>query len=128
MITKKLSETGIMENAHGVDARNLYSHENAMITIITLQPGQALKRHITPVDVAFYVLSGTGTVEIGEEKQVDDIGTKHGDSDGDHAEPAGAEAGDSKQPMFFGILPFKLMLEEVLDEYGGGGVEGRVRG
>jgi quercetin dioxygenase-like cupin family protein len=70
MITKKLSETGIMENAHGVDARNLYNNENAMITIITLQPGLALKRHITPVDVAFYVLSGTGTVEIGEEKQV----------------------------------------------------------
>lgn len=37
MMTKKLSEIGIMENAHGVDARNLYSHENAMITIITLQ-------------------------------------------------------------------------------------------
>ena len=70
MITKKLSETQIMENAHGVDARNLYNNENAMITIITLQPGQALKRHITPVDVAFYVLSGSGTVEIGEEKQV----------------------------------------------------------
>ena len=28
MITKKLSETQIMENAHGVDARNLYNNEN----------------------------------------------------------------------------------------------------
>ena len=68
MITKKLSEVGIMDNAHGVDARNLYNTEDAMITIITLKPVQSLKRHITPVDVAFYVLEGTGVVEIGDEK------------------------------------------------------------
>jgi len=68
MITKKLSEVEIMKNAHGVDARNLYSTNDAMITIITLNPGQALKRHITPVDVAFYVLEGKGTVEVGDEK------------------------------------------------------------
>lgn len=65
---KKLSEVDIMENAHRVDARNLYNTENAMITVITLDPGQSLKRHITPVDVAFYVLEGTGVVEIGDEK------------------------------------------------------------
>ena len=69
MITKRLTEVDIMDNAHGVDARNLFSSENAMITVITLAPGQALKRHITPVDVVFYVLDGTGVVEVGEEKQ-----------------------------------------------------------
>jgi quercetin dioxygenase-like cupin family protein len=68
MIIKKLSDTGIMENAHGVDARNLYSCAEAMITVITLEPGQSLKRHITPVDVAFYVLEGAGIVEVGDEK------------------------------------------------------------
>ena len=68
MITQKLSEVKIMDNAHGVDARNLYNTENAMITVITLEPGQSLKRHITPVDVAFYVLEGMGLVEIGDEK------------------------------------------------------------
>ena len=68
MITKKLSEVEIMNNAHGVDARNLYNTEEAMITVITLEPGQSLKRHITPVDVAFYVIEGTGVVEIGDEK------------------------------------------------------------
>ena len=40
-----------------------------MVTIITLEPGQSLKQHITPGDVAFYVLEGIGIVEIGEEKQ-----------------------------------------------------------
>ncbi len=57
-----------MDNAHGVDARNLYNKEEAMVTVISLEPGQSLKRHITPVDVAFYVLEGTGIVEVGEEK------------------------------------------------------------
>ena len=68
MIIKKLNETDIMDNAHKVDARNLYNKETAMVTVITLSPGQSLKRHITPVDVAFYVLEGMGTVEVGEEK------------------------------------------------------------
>ena len=68
MIIKKLSDVEIIENAHGVDARNLYSKDEAMITILTLEPGQTLKRHITPVDVAFYVLEGSGVVEVGDEK------------------------------------------------------------
>jgi len=64
-----------MENAHNVDARNLYNKDEAMITVITLKPGQSLKRHITPVDVAFFVLEGKGIVEIGEEKQEVEKGT-----------------------------------------------------
>jgi quercetin dioxygenase-like cupin family protein len=36
---------------------------------ITLQPGESLKRHITPVDVFFYVLEGEGIIEIGDEKR-----------------------------------------------------------
>ena len=69
MITKALDDTDIMDNAHNVDARNLYNTADAMISVITLKPGQSLKRHITPVDVAFYVLSGTGVVEVGDEKK-----------------------------------------------------------
>lgn len=68
IITKKLEETPIMETAHNVDARNLYDTENAMITVIKLLPGQSLKKHITPVDVAFYVLKGVGIVQVGDEK------------------------------------------------------------
>ena len=69
MIIRELSKTNIMENAHNVDARNLYNKDEAVITVITLKPGQSLKRHITPVNVAFYVLEGSGTIEIGEEKR-----------------------------------------------------------
>jgi quercetin dioxygenase-like cupin family protein len=68
VIVRKLTEVDVMDNAHGVDARNLYNRDEAMITVITLEPGQSLKRHITPVNVAFYVLEGSGTVEIGDEK------------------------------------------------------------
>ena len=39
-----------------------------MVVHILLKPGESLKRHITPVDVAFYVLEGKGTIEIGDEK------------------------------------------------------------
>jgi mannose-6-phosphate isomerase-like protein (cupin superfamily) len=36
---------------------------------MALKPGQSLRKHITPVDVFFYILEGKGTVEIGSEKQ-----------------------------------------------------------
>jgi len=57
------------ENPHGVKASMLYNTENAQAVHITLEPGEALKKHKTPVDVFFYVLEGRGTVEIGGEKQ-----------------------------------------------------------
>ena len=69
MIIRKLSDMPIMSTAHNVDARNLYDTEHAVISVITLQPGQSLKKHITPVDVAFYVLRGKGIVEVGKEKE-----------------------------------------------------------
>jgi len=55
-------------NPHHVDARKVYDTDHAMAVVITLQPGESLKKHITPVDVFFYVLEGTGVVEIGDEK------------------------------------------------------------
>lgn len=57
------------ENPHKVDVRKLYDTEHAMVSHITLQPGEQLKKHITPVDVFFYVLEGTGIIEIGDEKE-----------------------------------------------------------
>ncbi|MFB3765627.1 MAG: cupin domain-containing protein [Methanotrichaceae archaeon] len=55
-------------NPHGVDARSISDTKNAQVAHITLQPGQALKKHITPVDVFFYILEGNITVEIGDER------------------------------------------------------------
>lgn len=56
-------------NPHDVSARELLSTENVQAVMVTLQPGEALKLHLTPVDVFFYVLEGEGVVEIGGERQ-----------------------------------------------------------
>ncbi len=75
MIVRKLADTPILDNAHGVDARKIYDTEHAVLTVLTLEPGQSLKKHKTPVDVAFLVLEGTGIVEIGDERQEIGAGT-----------------------------------------------------
>lgn len=56
-------------NPHNVSVRMLYDSEHAQAVHIELKPGEALKKHITPVDVFFYVLEGKGVVEIGDEAQ-----------------------------------------------------------
>ena len=45
MITKSIETTEVMETIHGVDARNLYNSPELIVTVITLQPGERLKRH-----------------------------------------------------------------------------------
>ena len=55
-------------NPHHVDARKIYVSPHAIAVVITLQPGESLKKHSTPVDVFFYVLEGTGIAEIGDEQ------------------------------------------------------------
>ena len=69
MKTVKVEDAVRNENPHRVDARKLYDTEHAQVMHLVLQPGEALKRHITPVDVFFYVLEGSGVVEIGEERE-----------------------------------------------------------
>jgi len=69
MKTINVKEAQSQPNPHGVDARKLYDTEHAQVSHLTLKPGEQLKRHLTPVDVFFYVLEGTGVVEIGEEKK-----------------------------------------------------------
>jgi quercetin dioxygenase-like cupin family protein len=56
-------------NPHHVDARKIYESPHAMAVVITLKPRESLKKHITPVDVFFYVLEGAGVIEIGDERK-----------------------------------------------------------
>lgn len=62
-----VADAAPMDNPHGVEARPLHDSEHAQVVHLTLGPGQGLRRHITPVDVCFYVLAGTGRVEIGDD-------------------------------------------------------------
>ena len=64
-----VNNTATIKTPHEVEARKIYDTKNALVIHLTLKPGEALRRHITPVDVIFYVLEGEGVVEIGEEKQ-----------------------------------------------------------
>jgi quercetin dioxygenase-like cupin family protein len=66
----RVSESNIADTPHKMDVRKLYDADSAQIMHITLQPGQALKPHITPVDVTFYILEGTPEVLVGEERIV----------------------------------------------------------
>jgi len=56
-------------NPHNVSVRMLYNTEHAQAVHIELKPGEALKKHMTPTDVFFYILEGKGIVEIGDEQQ-----------------------------------------------------------
>lgn len=63
----KVKEQQIIETVHNVDIRKLYDHSSAQVMHITMQPGESLKPHITPVDVFFYILEGTTDVRVGDE-------------------------------------------------------------
>jgi len=58
-----------MKNPHDVLAQSVYGTEHIQVTMITLQPGEALKLHTTPVDAIFFALEGQGIVEIGGEQE-----------------------------------------------------------
>ena len=62
-----VKDVPIADTPHKVEVRPLFSFEHATFVKIVLQPGETLKKHITPVDAIFYGLKGTGVVEIGEE-------------------------------------------------------------
>jgi len=61
MDVRTVGELPKEKNPHGVDVKKLYDTENAVVVHITLQPGEGLKRHITPVDVAFYGSKGAAS-------------------------------------------------------------------
>jgi mannose-6-phosphate isomerase-like protein (cupin superfamily) len=67
MLTRNFKSEEIKENPHKVDVRQLYNKDSAQIMHITLKPGESLKPHKTPVDVAFYILEGTPTIHIADE-------------------------------------------------------------
>ncbi|MCG7845035.1 MAG: cupin domain-containing protein [Methanomassiliicoccales archaeon] len=55
------------DTPHKVSVRMVYDHDHGQAVVISLKPGETLKKHVTPVDVFFYVLEGTGKVEVGDE-------------------------------------------------------------
>ncbi len=64
-----IKDVQIVDTPHKVAVKKLFNFEHATIVHIELKPGEALKRHLTPVDAFFYVLEGNGIVEIGKERK-----------------------------------------------------------
>ena len=58
-----------MKNVHNVKASKIYDSEHAVAVHITLEAGEQLIPHVTPVDVFFYVLEGDPTFEVGKERK-----------------------------------------------------------
>ena len=65
----EFAKVASVKNPHNVDLRKLFESPSTAVVIITLKPGESLKKHVTPVDVLFYVLEGTVVAEIGDERQ-----------------------------------------------------------
>ena len=69
MKTTQITEADVVKNPHGVKSQKLHTSEHISLMHLTLEPGEKLRQHITPVDVLFLVLEGEGVVEIGDEKK-----------------------------------------------------------
>lgn len=67
MKAAKFTDFPEKDTPHKVSVRMIYDHDHGQAVVISLKKGETLKKHITPVDVFFYVLEGTGKVEVGEE-------------------------------------------------------------
>lgn len=67
MNIKLVKDTPIHKNSHNADVRQMYDSNNAQAIHLTLQAGQSLKPHITPVDVFFYILEGSPDIQVGDE-------------------------------------------------------------
>jgi quercetin dioxygenase-like cupin family protein len=53
--------------AISIEARKLLSRKDCELIHLTLRPTEILEKHSNPFDVAFYVLSGSGELEVGDE-------------------------------------------------------------
>ncbi len=63
----RIKEMPAAVNPRGVRARHLINRPAVVVTNLMLEPGEVVQKHVTPVDVFFYVVEGRGTIEIGDE-------------------------------------------------------------
>ena len=65
----RVSEETTFKNPHKIQAKKILESPDAIVVHMTLNPGESLISHKTPVDVFFYVLAGEPTIEIGDERE-----------------------------------------------------------
>ncbi|SDM15698.1 cupin domain-containing protein, partial [Halarsenatibacter silvermanii] len=64
----KMDEIEGITNKRGVTAKQLHKNEDVQIMNLVLKPGDEVPSHSVPVNVFFYVVSGRGTIAIGDEE------------------------------------------------------------
>lgn len=69
MVSRYWKNISPVVNANGIHGVKIYSQSEGEIVHLSLEPKAILKAHKTPVNVAFYVLEGVATLEIGDEKR-----------------------------------------------------------
>ncbi len=62
-------EMPMAQNPMGLSVRHLHETPHVMMSMLTLEPGEAVPPHAAPVDVAFFVIEGSPVVQIEEESQ-----------------------------------------------------------
>jgi quercetin dioxygenase-like cupin family protein len=75
VITHSIKGEVFFRHTAQVDVIELYDKPEAQILHMCIVPGGELKSHITPVDVAMYILEGEPTIMIGDERKVCTPGT-----------------------------------------------------
>jgi len=68
--TIKVFDEPEVQNPHGISARRLHDSEHGQVMHILLKPGERIPKHATPMDIVFFVLEGSGIVEIGNEQVI----------------------------------------------------------
>ncbi|MFW6007315.1 MAG: cupin domain-containing protein [Halanaerobiales bacterium] len=66
----KMREIEGNTNKRGVTSRPILKNEEVKVTNLVLNPKDEVPVHSVPVHVFFYIVSGKGTIQIGEESAV----------------------------------------------------------
>ena len=65
----KIDELEIAKNPHGVAAKKVFQNTYNEIMHVELKPGEHLEKHHMPVDVLFYIIEGSGIIQLGDESE-----------------------------------------------------------
>jgi quercetin dioxygenase-like cupin family protein len=64
----RMSEVPVFNTPMGFAARKLLDRPSFLIMNLLLKPGESVEKHVMPDDAFFYVVKGSGIIEIGEEE------------------------------------------------------------
>ena len=66
----KMNDIEGSTNKRGVTSKQLHKNEDVQLMNLILKPGDVVPAHSVPVNVFFYIVSGKGTLQIGDEEQI----------------------------------------------------------